>query len=94
MFSDGSFPTVRDQYVKRKTGKYPAAFAPDPGDQQAPNLAQTRGQAINNMIAYHKQGSIVALQYHMVQPDVADGSGFDAMHIKGRTSPCPGNSPR
>ena len=84
MFSDGSFPSVRDQYVKQKTGKYPAVFATDLGDQRT-NLAQTRGQAINNMIAYHKQGSIVALQYHMVQPDVEDGSGFDAMHIKGST---------
>ena len=82
MFSDGSFHSVRDQYVKQKTGKYPAVFATDLGGQRT-NLAQTRGQAINNMIAYHKQGSIVALQYHMVQPDVADGSGFDAMHIKG-----------
>lgn len=77
MYSDGSFPSGRDRYMNRKTGKYPAVSATDLGDQRT-NLTQTRGQAIDNMIAYHKKGSIVALQYHMVQPGLADGSGFDA----------------
>ena len=35
------------------------------------------------MIAYARKGSIITIQYHMVQPDLADGSGFAAMNIQG-----------
>ncbi len=82
MFSDGSFPSARDKYVFQKAGKYPAVYASDFGDVGSGNVGD-RNKVVANAIAYSKKGSIIELQYHMVQPDLADGAGFDAMHIKG-----------
>lgn len=84
MFSDGTFPSKRDQTVKQKTGKYPALYTSDFGDVNTGNLSD-RNKVVSNAIAYHAKGSIIAFQYHMIQPDLADGAGFSAMNIKGST---------
>lgn len=84
MWNDGSFPSTRDQYVKQKTGKYPAVYVSDFGDFGTGNL-QDRRRVVSNAIAYHRQGSIISFQYHLIQPDLPDGSGFQAMNIKGST---------
>jgi mannan endo-1,4-beta-mannosidase len=84
MWNDGSFPSSRDQYVYQKTGKYPALYTSDFGDFGTGNLAD-RSKVVSNAIAYHNKRSIIAFQYHMIQPDLADGSGFSAMNIKGST---------
>ncbi len=82
MWGDGTFPSTRDQYVKTKTGKYPAVYASDFGDFGTGNLAD-RKKVVSNVIAYSKKGSIITIQYHMIQPDLPDGSGFKAMNIPG-----------
>jgi len=84
MFSDGTFPSSRDKYVHDKTAKYPAIYTTDFGDVNTSNLGD-RKKVVANMIAYSKKGSIIACQYHMIQPDLADGAGFSAMNIKGST---------
>jgi mannan endo-1,4-beta-mannosidase len=85
MWNDGSgFPSTRDKYVNQKTGKYPALYTSDFGDFGTSNLSD-RTKVVSNAIAYHNKGSIIAFQYHMIQPDLADGSGFSAMNIKGST---------
>jgi mannan endo-1,4-beta-mannosidase len=85
MWNDGSgFPSTRDQYVYQRTNKYPALYTSDFGDFGTGNLSD-RNKVVSNAIAYHKKGSIIAFQYHMIQPDLADGSGFSAMNIKGST---------
>jgi mannan endo-1,4-beta-mannosidase len=84
MYSDGSFPSSRDKTIKTKTGKYPALYTSDFGDVNTSNLSD-RKKVVDNAIAYHKAGSIIAFQYHMIQPDLADGAGFSAMNIKGST---------
>ncbi len=38
---------------------------------------------VSNVISYARRGSIISIQYHMIQPDLPDGSGFDAMNIPG-----------
>jgi hypothetical protein len=86
MFSCGSFPSIRDQYVYEKTGKYPALYASDFGDVATGNLYD-RKTVVANAVTYHKKGSIISLQYHMIQPDLPDGSGFSAMNIKGSSYP-------
>jgi mannan endo-1,4-beta-mannosidase len=81
MWNDGSgFPSTRDQYVYQKTGKYPALYTSDFGDFGTGNLSD-RAKVVTNAIAYHNKGSIIAFQYHMIQPDLADGSGFSAIKI-------------
>jgi len=84
MYSDGAFPSTRDKYVFQKTGKYPAIYTSDFGDVNTQNLPD-RAKVVTNAISYHEKGSIIALQYHMIQPDLADGAGFAAMNIKGST---------
>jgi mannan endo-1,4-beta-mannosidase len=84
MYSDGTFPSRRDAYVYQRVNKYPALYTSDFGDVGKDNLAD-RNKAVSNAVAYHNKGSIVAFQYHMIQPDLADGSGFSAMNIKGST---------
>jgi mannan endo-1,4-beta-mannosidase len=84
MFSDGAFPSSRDKYVNGKTGKYPAIYTSDFGDVNKSNLTD-RSKVVSNIQKYAAKGSIIALQYHMIQPDLEDGSGFSAMNIKGST---------
>jgi mannan endo-1,4-beta-mannosidase len=84
MFFDGTFPSCRDQYVFQRTGKYPAVYATDFGDVNTGNLSD-RHKVVSNCIAYAKAGSIISIQYHMIQPDLEDGAGFAAMNIKGST---------
>jgi mannan endo-1,4-beta-mannosidase len=84
MFFDGTFPSSRDQYVFQRTGKYPAVYATDFGDVNTGNLSD-RYKVVSNCIAYAKKGSIISIQYHMIQPDLQDGAGFAAMNIKGST---------
>lgn len=84
MFSCGAFPSRRDEYVFEKTGKYPAVYASDFGDVSTANLHDRR-TVVENVLSYHRKGSIISLQYHMIQPDLPDGSGFKAMNIKGST---------
>jgi hypothetical protein len=47
-----------------------------------PNAAQDnlsdRSKVVSNAISYHEKGSIIAFQYHMIQPDLAGGSVSDA----------------
>jgi beta-mannanase len=87
MYSDeliqGAFPSKRDTFVYNRTGKYPAVYASDFGDFNT-NLAD-RKYVVQNAIAYHKKGSVIAIQYHMVQPNGDETKGFDAMHIPGST---------
>ena len=66
MWSDGSFPSQRNQYVHTKTGKYPAVYASDFGDFGTGNLAD-RKKVVDNVITYAQKGSIISIQYHMVQ---------------------------
>ena len=65
MFSGGSFPSGHDEYVKEKTGKYPAVYASDFGDVGTGNL-HDRNTVVSNAIGYHDKGSIISLQYHMI----------------------------
>lgn len=83
MLSDG-VPSSRDRYIFERVGKYPAVYCTDFGDVGKTNLTDRR-KVVSNCVKYSDSGSIIAIQYHMIQPDVADGSGFDAMHIKGST---------
>jgi mannan endo-1,4-beta-mannosidase len=82
MYSDGAFPSGRDKTINQKTGKYPALYTSDFGDVGKTNLSD-RNKVVSNAISYHDKGSIIAFQYHMIQPDLADGSGFSAMNIAG-----------
>jgi mannan endo-1,4-beta-mannosidase len=82
MYNDGSIPSNRDNYVFQRTGKYPAVYTCEFGDVGKGNLAD-RKKTVSNAIAAHNRGSIIAAQYHMIQPDLVDGSGFSAMNIPG-----------
>jgi mannan endo-1,4-beta-mannosidase len=84
MFSAGAFPSSDDKTVYQKTGKYPAIYTSDFGDVNTGNLSD-RNKVVSNAISYHAKGSIIAFQYHMIQPNLADGAGFNAMNIKGST---------
>ena len=84
MFSAGAFPSSDDKTVFQKTGKYPAIYTSDFGDVNTGNLTD-RNKVVSNAISYHAKGSIIAFQYHMIQPNLPDGSGFSAMNIKGST---------
>ena len=81
MFSQGA-PSTCDRYIFERVGKYPAVYCTDFGDVGKTNLSDRR-KVVSNCVKYSDSGSIIAIQYHMIQPDVADGSGFNAMHIKG-----------
>ena len=84
MFSAGAFPSSDDKTVFQKTGKYPAIYTSDFGDVNTGNLSD-RNKVVSNAITYHNKGSIIAFQYHMIQPNLPDGSGFSAMNIPGST---------
>jgi hypothetical protein len=84
MFSAGAFPSSDDKTVFQKTGKYPAIYTSDFGDVNTGNLTD-RNKVVSNAISYHAKGSIIVFQYHMIQPNLPDGSGFSAMNIKGST---------
>ena len=75
-------PSSRDQYVHKKTGKYPAVYSSDFGDF-AGDTVKDRGKVVDAALAYAQHGSIIELHYHMVQPDKSDGSGFNTLHIAG-----------
>jgi mannan endo-1,4-beta-mannosidase len=91
LFSDsqmGPFPSRRDAYVEQRVDAYPALYSSDFGDFGMGNLEQ-RQYVVDNAVAYAERGSVIQLHYHMIQPDLADGSGFDAMSSFSSDDPYP-----
>ncbi len=73
-------PTVRDQYVYERTGKYPALFSTDFGDVDT-GTTDGRQNIVTLARQYWKEGALIQLHYHMIQPTEEDGSGFATMNI-------------
>ena len=92
MFGDGNgFPSQRDSYIQQRTGQYPALYSSDFGDFSTRNLAD-RQRVVDNALAYWRQGSIIQLHYHIVQPDQPDGAGFETMSQFSAENPYPASN--
>ena len=80
--SGNLFPTTRDTTVRNRGGDYPALFSTDFGDfhnQNGRNDAPRRSEILDMIKAYHDQGSIIMLNYHLCPPDLPDGCGFNGV---------------
>lgn len=82
MFNQGAVPSEQEEYIFERVQKYPAIYCSDFGDFSTENLRQRR-MVVANCGKYHKDGAIIALQYHMVQPDKEDGAGFQTIQVSG-----------
>lgn len=80
------YESKRDSYVKSKNGgKSPGIYVADFGDINAENLLPMRENVVRHAIQRWKEGALVSIQWHAVQPEKPEWGGFDAMHIPGST---------
>jgi len=77
------FPSTRETYVRNQVGHYPAVYSTDFGDfhhdtdlVRRAEIVSRRGELIEAVLAHAQRGSIIQLNYHMVEPTEPDGSGL------------------